>query len=275
MLSCKLDNKKAYAKLCKLLPEIVVYQLKPLNKGLSNDNYWIDSSIGTLLLKSYRTDLPVATLQTQQQLAKYNDLTSEVHAWCETQRIAVFSFIPGKDSPAQLGDNLIKTVQFIHHFKPSVHLPTLCMVTLLKALDNNLASPIKNALAWCITTLEVLPISIGLCHNDLVLENIIYNQQNIKIIDFEYAAYNDIYFDLAALSSSFKLTEEQRNAMLARYFELQSQPVPRYAYNKLAAYQIGYLLLSIQWYEHRGYQDLVIPLRHQLTQWVSQIPPKR
>jgi len=51
----------------------------------------------------------------------------------------------------------------------------------------------------CINEEEYLYLEKGLCHNDLLLENIIYNNDTkvLSFIDLEYAGQNYIYFDIA------------------------------------------------------------------------------
>ncbi|BBN80578.1 hypothetical protein PA25_05630 [Pseudoalteromonas sp. A25] len=271
MLSSKLNTQAASDQLQRLMPAITCHTLTPLNKGLSNDNFLVESSMGRLLLKSYKEHFPLGALKSQQQLARCQDITANVHAWDETLGIAVFDFLPGTDSPVMLTDSLLSTVLTVHQFEPSHTFSyaseRLDILPLLKQLDKHIIREMEEAWAWSVAVLERLPKTLAFFHNDLVKENLIVGKQGSKIIDFEYAAYNDTFFDLAALCCSFELTRAHRSNLLERYFALKKQLLPKYADNKLAAYQLGYLLLSIQWYEHRGHAELAIPLRHQLEQW--------
>ncbi|NOU51993.1 phosphotransferase [Pseudoalteromonas sp. JBTF-M23] len=258
-----------------LMPNVTVFKLGPLGKGLSNDNFLIESSIGPLLLKRYRDNFPIAALKSQRQLAHNYEVTANVHTWSEAMRIAVFEFLPGVDSPTKLTKDLLQGVLTVHQFVPSFESNYLDIIPQLKCLEKSLVGDVKKALAWSITTLEKQPKNLAFCHNDLVLENLITSKHRIKIIDFEYCAYNDIFFDLAALCCSFDLTTTQSRNMLALYYDLQQQQPPKNADIKLTAYRCGYLLLSIQWYEQRGYVELANPLLRQLDQCVAQIPPSR
>jgi len=86
-----------------------------------------------------------------------------------------------------------------------------------------------------------------LCHNDLNPKNILFSD-NIKLIDWEYAAYNDRYFDLAAVSVEFKLSTEDENYLLEHYFE----PEETFYTEKLNAYKTIYSALCIQWFEEQS-----------------------
>ncbi|GAB6167933.1 hypothetical protein JCM1393_03930 [Clostridium carnis] len=59
-------------------------------------------------------------------------------------------------------------------------------------------------------------IHYGLCHNDLNISNILYNNEKVYFIDFEFSAMGDIFFDLATLS--WFLNEDSKKNLLINYF---------------------------------------------------------
>lgn len=59
-----------------------------------------------------------------------------------------------------------------------------------------------------------------LTHHDLNSKNIIFNNKEIKIIDWEYVGINDIYFDLASLCVEFGLNTKQQKQVLFYYFSV-------------------------------------------------------
>ncbi|OHU97771.1 hypothetical protein BIW53_01415 [Pseudoalteromonas byunsanensis] len=255
------------AKLTRIKPELTIYQLKPLNKGLSNDNFWLDTSLGPLLLKSYRSHFPLSALKAQQRLAIETEVTQSVVMWHEEEKLALFAFAPQTRKSVDL-EAVITCLFEIHEFRADEGCETLDIGNLLRELDIAVYPFAGRALNWAMGKIASLPKNIAFCHNDLVTDNIIGVGQGIKFIDFEYAGYNDVFFDLAALSSSFNLTTAQQSEMLNTYFLLKHSSIPEHATDKLLAYQIGYLLLSIQWYENRGYVELAAPLRLQLQRLV-------
>ena len=55
------------------------------------------------------------------------------------------------------------------------------------------------------------------CHNDLVIENILVHNQQVTFIDWEYAALNDPWFDLAAVRVYADLSDDLYAAFLEAY----------------------------------------------------------
>lgn len=61
--------------------------------------------------------------------------------------------------------------------------------------------------------------NLVLCHNDLLLANILKTEDGIKFIDYEYMALNHPYFDLASFISENVLSKEEAKLFLESYFE--------------------------------------------------------
>jgi thiamine kinase-like enzyme len=57
------------------------------------------------------------------------------------------------------------------------------------------------------------------CHNDLLNANFIDDGERIRIVDWEYAGMGDVFFDLANFSVNHGLGAEERQALLAAYFD--------------------------------------------------------
>ena len=57
----------------------------------------------------------------------------------------------------------------------------------------------------------------GLCHNDLNPSNIILSKNQLYLVDYEFSAYGDIFYDLAYLS--WLMTSKGRKILLETYFE--------------------------------------------------------
>lgn len=57
-----------------------------------------------------------------------------------------------------------------------------------------------------------------LCHNDLVEGNFLFTNEKLYLIDFEYAGYNDYYFDIASFISENNLNYEETITFLKSYF---------------------------------------------------------
>jgi ethanolamine kinase len=65
--------------------------------------------------------------------------------------------------------------------------------------DDPINLPIINKIGDLISEKKIIQVEspVILCHNDLTPANIIYNNSDIKFIDFEYSAYNYRGFDIA------------------------------------------------------------------------------
>lgn len=67
---------------------------------------------------------------------------------------------------------------------------------------------------------ELATSPITLCHNDLVATNILLIEDQIKIIDYEYAALNHPFFDLMSLITENNVDDEENQKLfLESYFE--------------------------------------------------------
>ncbi|RXJ87019.1 choline/ethanolamine kinase family protein, partial [Arcobacter sp. CECT 8985] len=87
----------------------------------------------------------------------------------------------------------------------------------------------------------------ALCHHDLNTKNIIFtNNHKIKVIDWEYAGVNDIYFDLATICVEFNLSKQKEQFLLEKYFKLGSLINK----NKLKSYKKLYILLCSLWFSY-------------------------
>jgi len=84
-----------------------------------------------------------------------------------------------------------------------------------------------------------------LTHHDLNPKNIIFSKNSIKIIDWEYAGVNDLFFDLASLCCEFNLSKKEQYLLLKIYFK----KVTINRIRKLNSYQIIYKNLCLLWFK--------------------------
>lgn len=78
------------------------------------------------------------------------------------------------------------------------------------------------------------------CHNDLVLDNIIDTAEGLKLIDWEYAAMGDPYFDLAVLIEYSNLSASASRALVANYTEVPDQ-------SRLSQNRLTFKYVDILW----------------------------
>ncbi len=83
----------------------------------------------------------------------------------------------------------------------------------------------------------------ALCHNDLVHSNII-GSDPVRLIDWEYSAIGDPYFDLAIVVQHHQLAAERIENFLAAYFG----PLDNAHFSRLEAFCRLYDQLAALWY---------------------------
>lgn len=83
-----------------------------------------------------------------------------------------------------------------------------------------IASPDAQRVRDCLRAVESgpRPLNLCLCHNDLVVGNII-NVPETRFLDWEYACDNDPFFDLATVAAHHDLSTTQRGVLLDAYFD--------------------------------------------------------
>jgi thiamine kinase-like enzyme len=81
------------------------------------------------------------------------------------------------------------------------------------------------------------------CHNDLLLANWLDDGERLWIIDWEYAAMGDLYFDLGNFAVHHQLSDEEEEALLRAYFG----SAPRHAIGRLKLMKIISDLREAMW----------------------------
>ncbi len=64
----------------------------------------------------------------------------------------------------------------------------------------------------------VAPTAAVPCHNDLLPGNVLFADDRVWLLDFEYAGMNDVFFDLGNLSVNASLTDVAEHELLRLYF---------------------------------------------------------
>ena len=62
------------------------------------------------------------------------------------------------------------------------------------------------------------PTPLVPCHNDLLPGNVLFAEDRVWLLDFEYAGMNDVFFDLGNLSVNSELGHEAEERLLMLYF---------------------------------------------------------
>ena len=90
------------------------------------------------------------------------------------------------------------------------------------------------------------PKEFVLTHHDLNPRNILFHQQKVKFIDWEYTGINDRYFDLATIAAEFNLTAREERYFLRSYFKNSA----KINLKKLHLYKELYTILCSLWFKN-------------------------
>ena len=69
--------------------------------------------------------------------------------------------------------------------------------------------------------------NMAICHNDLNQNNVLWQEDRVYLIDFDFAGVNDIYFDIAGVILEFELDAKTKNIFLEAYFNDLSYDIPK------------------------------------------------
>ncbi len=210
--------------------------LQKLATSSTNDNYYIHTQRGHYLLRHYAPFVEGVCRQQElrcQHAAAAVGIAPAPLCLNNHQRMLIseflthcrhFDWLLHQAELAQLVDKVVRLHQL------SVQTPVLEPWQYLQQLHQ--AIPISHwgasdeadwkLLLQASAIFAALPKDIVLCHMDLHSGNILWQQQKIWLIDFEYCQLADSCFDLAALSLNLAMTREQEQQMLQFY--LQSRP---------------------------------------------------
>jgi thiamine kinase-like enzyme len=87
-----------------------------------------------------------------------------------------------------------------------------------------LGAPLPDRFAWMLAEAARVEVAVGTpralrpCHNDLLLANWLDDGERLWIIDWEYAAMGDVFFDLANFAAHVQLSDAEEETLLRAYF---------------------------------------------------------
>ena len=235
--------------------------------GLSGAGvYRVEAPGRTFVLKVSSEDAPLAEWSRTvhiQQLAGNAGLTPRVIHVDETRRAVVSDFVVDRSFPAFFMDPrtreaalalLGRTLRRLHELPlpPETELKDAreFLVATWSELATNIALPAFVGEAVQRVLAEEAPASeraLVLSHNDVNPSNLVYDGENLLLVDWETAGLNDPFYDLAAISVFARMDEETCQRLLAAYNNEPVSTLPaRFAYSRrLAAVLCGALLLRV------------------------------
>lgn len=208
------------------------------NQGYCNENYLLLTDKSKYHLRKFKlTTINRKREFELQQIAYAEGIAPEPFLLDETNELMLCSYIEGEHyemlNPMML-TQLAYTLRKLHK--------VCCMCEPMKLADSFASkTPEVSSLLSSLTTFDS---DLVLCHNDLNPKNILFSEQKITLIDWEYAGLNDRYFDLASASVEFKMNPEEEVLFCEAYFEGD-----KVEHEKLNVYKKVYEMLCTQWFE--------------------------
>ena len=172
--------------------------------------------------------------------------------WADPDKgVLVTSYIPGNawgpedvHDPVRLG-RLALTLRQLHSLPPRgpVFAPGKIALAYARETGTNNASRIAEQAIKLAEKLLSETRRPALCHNDLVHSNII-GGETVRLIDWEYSAVGDPYFDLATVVRHHQLHADRVENFLSAYFETPGKE----HFSRLEAFCHLYDRLAALWY---------------------------
>ncbi len=210
--------------------------LTPLTGGITNQNYRVDSGGEAFVLRIGGRGTRLLGIEREREyactaIAAQLGVGAEVIRFLADQEALVTRFISGKNltpEDAAQPEMLPRIAQAMRTYHNGPHFPgTFSPFETVRAYHRlALASGVSfpDTLSQVFTLMERIEQAIGQnfapkpCHNDLLASNFIDDGRAIRILDWEYAAMGDLFFDLGNFAVNQSLSEEQCEQFLHAYF---------------------------------------------------------
>ena len=233
--------------------------LTPLAGGAVNHSYKISCADSTYFLKTFEQTHLISTSRQQAylwqvQLAKHKIAATPVYL-SENQDFQVDAFVHG---PSLLGAGMSanEQVRQLAVVLARIHKVPLIAKRLdlpgdwqryLDKIGADLEPGLKQRLGqgqqiWRDTYQQ----DQALCHNDLARQHVMLTRPNI-VLDWEYGARGNRYFDLAACAIINKLSPAENTLLQQAYSELASVPLS-YVKQEVARQSVLVSLTNELWY---------------------------
>lgn len=195
------------------------------NQGFNNINYLLKTSNKSYIVRVFKSKNSVNIsrefeFKTQKKAWKKNIASKAIFL---NNDFMIYEYTKGIHKTKLLKKdlkNLIMNVKKTHKIKLTT--PIYDLEADLNMYDDALKDERSKKLIKesfkSLKKLKKIKLQLGLVHHDLNPKNIIFYKHNIKIIDWEYAGTNDIFFDLATICIEFNLNSKEERLLLEYYF---------------------------------------------------------
>ncbi|MEH8017551.1 phosphotransferase [Rheinheimera muenzenbergensis] len=232
--------------------------VRALSHGDSNQSYHVKTAQGDYVLRCYPAHSTVCRQQELrcQHAAAAQGLAPAPLCLNNHYQIMLSDYIPDAIaySYPQLGIAPLLQLLVPFHLL-QVQTPLLDYSSYLQQLQQavakqaELTKPLFAVVCQAAARLSALPVDEVLCHMDLHQGNLLWAENKLWLLDFEYSQRADSSLDLAALCLHFKLDTAQQSALLQQYAQLRQQPdLLQHLTAKLPAAKVLYAGFCWLWY---------------------------
>ncbi len=214
----------------------------PLGGGITNNNYRIDIGGKSFVLRIVGADTELLGINREYEyaanlVAGKLGIAPEVYYFIQSEGYLVTRFINGRailPEEMRQPENIRRVMESIRKIHTMQAIPGT--FNAFRVVRNYTETAHRYQVAfpenynWLTERLEEAEIALSVhpykpcpCHNDLLNANFLANDQ-LYILDWEYAGMGDLFFDLANFSDHHNLSDEQDHWMLKCYFDGEIKP---------------------------------------------------
>lgn len=211
--------------------------ITPLGGGITNQNYRVDQGDQSYVLRIVGKNTGLLGIHREHEYAANLaagelGIAPEVHYFIRPEGCLVTRFIKGKPLPPhelKKPENLRSIAVMLKKFHALPPIPGEFIVPRIVENYTEIAQShdvrFPDNFDWLIERLyeaeaafAIDPAPYRPCHNDLLNENFLVENERIYILDWEYAGMGDLFFDLANLSVNHEFTDDEDHMLLEYYF---------------------------------------------------------
>jgi thiamine kinase-like enzyme len=212
-------------------------KVTPLGGGITNSNFRIDVDGEAFVLRIAGADTELLGINREYEYAANLaagklGIAPEVFYFIRPEGYLVTRFITGRPIlPDEISqpDKIQRVMEVVHKIHSMPEVPgafdVFRVVTDYSEIARRYQVAFPQNFDWLIERMQAAEKALNThphprcpCHNDLLNANFLTNDQ-LYILDWEYAGMGDAFFDLANFSDHHQLTDEQDRWLLKCYFE--------------------------------------------------------
>ncbi len=210
--------------------------VEPLSGGITNLNYRVDVGGQAFVVRIPGQDCEYLGIDRRREhasnLAAYRaGVAPAIEAFFEDAGVLVTHFISGRGlSETEMRDPrvLSRVAGVLRRYHTGAEFPGIFSpfqtVRDYQAFAAPRGAPLPARFDWMLAEANRMEAALGTlavpqpCHNDLLRANFIDNGERLWIIDWEYAAMGDVFFDLGNFAVHHQLTDAEEQTLLRAYF---------------------------------------------------------